>query len=673
MNLCSDLSRKVYPYGCCTTHSSTQTLLNNNNMVTDKTLNFSQALPQLAALYRQGLLVPFLGSGMSINVCGTWDQLLTKLAILTKIRVESFMMSPNTNDIAKMQLADEAVDAIKSYPLEEQITIYRKALIPEGQIRVIPNKTKALANLFWPLVIQTNYDDVYWKAVDDRERNQLKRINLEREAKKRTPVSDAKLAFSIPTVLGRSLEDCHTVLRSLDEVHPPYIWSIQGFIGGQLAEAEEVVKNDEKRKQLASQLVVGHQQYQRTINADSHFRRAFADVFRRRSLLFLGSGILESYLINLFSEILHHQGSGPYPHFALINEEKKSSYDSLFMQRRLGIVPIYYNNEDKGHQEITKYLEEFSAIIRFWFEKDKIKQEIQTLPASPIVFQDKIGFRLSARSEWGKLAQVEVNFIKSTLPTPKLDATECSIVSVGRDKNNNPHIGGMAHSHIESAAKKKLVNVVNHKLWKALDGTPSYVYRYGDSSIFALAARSRDLSGLNHDVRDLGIIAEAVCKALQAVDEVGYSIVKLGTIASGSLAPWHTIYPFAETLRGIRQFLSSPVRNVSQIDYYVINPETWYPIISDKIPILGLLTSSVSTHTVEIRTNDLSVTPERFSITSQSSLLVRDLLAECKIDAKRWNIDVEPYPVSAHEGQKVDVLNMTISAAMRVVLTPIGK
>ena len=42
--------------------------------------------------------------------------------------------------------------------------------------------------------------------------------------------------------------------------------------------------------ELAGQVVAGHQQYQNAINAHAHFRRAFAEVFRRRSLLFLGSG-----------------------------------------------------------------------------------------------------------------------------------------------------------------------------------------------------------------------------------------------------------------------------------------------------------------------------------------------------------------------------------------------
>jgi hypothetical protein len=167
----------------------------------------------------------------------------------------------------------------------------------------------------------------------------------------------------VPGILGRSREDCHLVLRSLDETTPPILWALQGFLGGQVEkELEKVISDSVKRYELASQLVVGHQQYQRAINAEGHFRRAFAEVFRRRSLLFLGSGLLEDYLVNLFSEILHNQGSGPYPHFALLNIRDRERFDSSFLQTRLGIVPVFYDN----HNQLPEYLNEFSKLLAFW-------------------------------------------------------------------------------------------------------------------------------------------------------------------------------------------------------------------------------------------------------------------------------------------------------------------
>jgi SIR2-like domain len=184
-------------------------------------------------------------------------------------------------------------------------------------------------------VLATNYDDFYWSATASTAR---------------------------PNVYGRGLEDCHRVLRSLDEATPPILWTLQGFLGGQAEKHEAIIKDTIRRRELVNQLVVGHQQYQRAINSENHFRRAFAEVFRRRSLLFLGSGLLEDYLVNLFSEIIHHHGPGPYPHFALINVKERERFDSSFLQTRLGIVPVFY----KDHNDIPNYLNELSTLVNYW-------------------------------------------------------------------------------------------------------------------------------------------------------------------------------------------------------------------------------------------------------------------------------------------------------------------
>ena len=126
-------------------------------------------------------------------------------------------------------------------------------------------------------------------------------------------------------MLGRRLEDCYQVLRSLDEPSPPILWVLQGFLGGQTSQSDKIISDGKRRRELTNQLVVGHQQYQRVINAEEHFRRAFAEVFRRRSLLFLGSGLLEDYLVNLFGEIIHYHGPGPHPHFALLGRGMQSA------------------------------------------------------------------------------------------------------------------------------------------------------------------------------------------------------------------------------------------------------------------------------------------------------------------------------------------------------------
>ena len=44
---------------------------------------------------------------------------------------------------------------------------------------------------------------------------------------------------------------------------------------------------------MLDDLVLGHAEYRRVINAEIHFRRCFSEVFRQRSLLFLGHRLLK--------------------------------------------------------------------------------------------------------------------------------------------------------------------------------------------------------------------------------------------------------------------------------------------------------------------------------------------------------------------------------------------
>ena len=51
------------------------------------------------------------------------------------------------------------------------------------------------------------------------------------------------------------------------------------------------------QEQFEAELVVRHAEYRRAANRVPHFRRRFAELFRTRSLLFLGSGLAEPYFL----------------------------------------------------------------------------------------------------------------------------------------------------------------------------------------------------------------------------------------------------------------------------------------------------------------------------------------------------------------------------------------
>lgn len=307
-------------------------------------LQFKHIIPHITSLYRQGLLVPFIGSGMSIGICTNWQEFISKLSKEVDIKHPDFPPEKGKTEPAVLyRLADRAVSSLKMMKDDERAKKLRQAL--NDHIIQSPNKfpiqTNVLSNIYWPLVLTTNYDDVYWAAANE---NNSKKHN--KDSSKNKNESNSKLNLNI---LGRSLEDCHLVLRSLNENTDPILWTLQGFLGGQFKEVDEIIPELSRQKELLNQLVVGHQQYQRAINSENHFRRAFAEVYRRRSLFFIGSGLMEDYLINLFSEIIHHQGPGPYPHFALIknpgNSEKKhnsnNAYDTTFYNGEWESPPFF--------------------------------------------------------------------------------------------------------------------------------------------------------------------------------------------------------------------------------------------------------------------------------------------------------------------------------------------
>ncbi|HEY2580889.1 MAG TPA: hypothetical protein VGI43_03740, partial [Mucilaginibacter sp.] len=66
-------------------------------------------MPQLAGLYRQGLLVPFLGAGMSRDLCCGWEQMLKNLAAETGVTIWD---KPGENRLTPseiIRIADEIV------------------------------------------------------------------------------------------------------------------------------------------------------------------------------------------------------------------------------------------------------------------------------------------------------------------------------------------------------------------------------------------------------------------------------------------------------------------------------------------------------------------------------------------------------------------------------------
>ena len=173
--------------------------------------------------------------------------------------------------------------------------VMREALYlrPPTDPAFITPQTKALARLYWPLVLTTNYDDLLYRAVYEPRHSGW-------------------------AVRGRSWSDCDWVVAGLTGPATRTLWALQGFLpypGGPFGAAFAPEEAAALEAELAAQMVVGHEEYRRVTHREPWFRRAFAEVFRSRSFLFLGSGLAENYLLELFGEALEMTGMSPYPHY----------------------------------------------------------------------------------------------------------------------------------------------------------------------------------------------------------------------------------------------------------------------------------------------------------------------------------------------------------------------
>jgi hypothetical protein len=248
---------------------------------------------------------------MSAGRLTLWDEFFTNLEAAAPVPPHEASKASNwSNDIR----AQEACSRIRnSRGRDCFFDSIGNALLAKDATDEIPLQTKVLAKIRWPLVISTNYDDLYFGEC-------LRQV-------------DGKQPVGV-RVLGRSPKDCKTALSSL---HGPfdrqYIWHVQGFLGGQYG--GPVLSKVTNLIDLREQLVIGHAEYRVVTNSSPHFRRCFGEVCKSCSFLFLGSSLTEEYFMNLFGEVLDLCGPSHIPHFALA---MKGTVNTHFLAEQMNIT-----------------------------------------------------------------------------------------------------------------------------------------------------------------------------------------------------------------------------------------------------------------------------------------------------------------------------------------------
>lgn len=101
----------------------------------------------------------------------------------------------------------------------------------------IPEQTKALAAIYWPLSVSTNYDHLFYCSCRETFEDRLP-----------------------PMVLGRGAEDCKQVMSAL--VSPfdrEIIWHIQGLLSEPCPKCHlDLLQDQVHLDKLRRELVVGH-------------------------------------------------------------------------------------------------------------------------------------------------------------------------------------------------------------------------------------------------------------------------------------------------------------------------------------------------------------------------------------------------------------------------------
>jgi hypothetical protein len=295
-------------------------------------LGFEEALPLLVSLNHQGRLVPFIGAGMSTPLLNLWEPFVDRLERAAGI-------VPDVHATPEMRAQRASTKIRNNCGTQHLNETLRMALEAPGTDSPVPRQTVALAAIRWPLVISTNYDDLFYGACRCRR-------------------SACELASEL---VGRSSVDCKRVVSALSgPFDREYIWHIQGFLGGQYPDSRVQADFSKPRLDaLRKELVIGHTEYRLVTNTAVHFRRCFGAVFQSRSLLFLGSNLTEPYFMNLFGEVLDLCGPSSVPHFAFA---KKGALDCHFLAEQMNITVCEFD-EEKGWDQLPEWLGQLKCAI----------------------------------------------------------------------------------------------------------------------------------------------------------------------------------------------------------------------------------------------------------------------------------------------------------------------
>lgn len=551
--------------------------------------DFEGQLARLVAAYEQGRLVPFLGSGMSVPNCRPWDLFVGRLAALAKEPPpkKEKAKDPDKSEVL-IRRANAIVRGLKLKDAQGFASNVRKALWTRK--RATPAATAELARLWWPLVLSTNYDDLFLQAFRTRHR------------------SDGM------EVLGRSESDCQRILTALRMPSHALLWALQGYLGG------PTNGSGQTEEHLASELVIGHQEYRRVTHRLVHFRRAFAEVYRHRQLLFLGSGLKEPYFRELFEEIQEIYGSSIHLHYAFI---KRGEVDPAFMEANYQIRVIEYDD----HAQVPRWIARLHRAV----ERERFK---------PVRWS--YAFRSEDEKSSSRLP-AHLELVRGPLPA-EMAAGECLAVSAGGKGRDFFFSRSIEHLLEKMGLSTRSLELVE----SPTPGLEPMVARFGDQPVYAVRAR------LDGDRYSADVIGVALMELLSVAERNGHKRILTQLLAAGGstgdmTVPVYRRRPFPARFALTQMVWAYPTwleqrkkRSAPpQLSVHIVDPSIYMELASGRLDVLELLTAPADLRfwveiiwpggTVEHHVADLSYT-----------YVVRHITSLFNIPLQGWEIEVIP-------------------------------
>jgi hypothetical protein len=515
---------------------------------------------------------------MSRNKFADWEGFVANLEKVTGVE-------PSSDQRIEVRAERAAVAIRNSHTEDEFWNIISTALREEDYAGPeIPPQTEALAGIYWPLALSTNYDHLLYcacrKAFDDR-----------------LP----------PKVLGRSADDCKQLMSLLDSPFDrEIIWHIQGFLGEDCSGCPTDLDST-RLAQLKSELVMGHAEYRRVANTAIHFRRCFAEVFRSRSFLFLGSNMSEDYFLNLFGETLELCGPSPVPHFAFV---KRGSIDARFLAEEMNIVVCEYDD----YKKVTEWL----GLL-----KDMVDSTNCRISRLSVQLEERSSLEIAPFAH---------------LPIPEANS-DCAVAIVVRACGK-----GLFEPDPDLAGQCELTSRFKNQIFPLDERVVSLA-----PGIFAVRARRPD------DDDGAGSVGDAIRDLLDRVSG-RWSVLHLHLPAAGGTVP--PIYGFIEAVRAFGGWVRNRTQKAQGPLHVIVHvgPHVLLNLTSRRISLYELLTSTMIRFATAVIAEDGSEPTRRVLYKSPGTRLsdvlneILDLDAALPQAVPSWSMSLCPSPTHPARG-----------------------